>query len=175
MDRIVVVGTSCSGKTTLATELAARAGAPHIHLDALYWLSEWRPRPLEEFRELVGEAVSGDRWVADGNYGSARDLVWTRATAVVWLNYPFRIVMTRALRRTIGRVIRGEELFAGNRETVRKAFLSRDSILLWVLKTHGRNRREYRGLLDSDAFPGLTAIELRHPAETQRFLREWKS
>ncbi len=35
--RIVVVGTTGSGKTTLAAQLALIAGCPHIELDALHW------------------------------------------------------------------------------------------------------------------------------------------
>ena len=90
---------------------------------------------------MAGEAAAAERWVMDGNYSAVRDLVWGRATAVVWLNYPFRVVLWRCLSRTIRRAITREELFSGNRESFRMSFLSRDSIILWAITSHRRVRR----------------------------------
>ena len=87
--RVAVVGTSCAGKTTFAAALAAQLQVPHIELDALHWRAGWVPAPGEVFRQAVATAVAAERWVSDGNYGVVRDLVWGRATAVVWLDYPF--------------------------------------------------------------------------------------
>ncbi len=35
--RVVVIGTSGAGKTTMAREIAVRFGLPHIELDAINW------------------------------------------------------------------------------------------------------------------------------------------
>jgi len=79
-----------------------------------------------------------------GNYGQVRDLVWPAADTLIWLDLPFPLVMWRLVRRTLGRVLSGQDLWGtGNRETFRNAFLSRDSILLWAIKTHGRNRERF--------------------------------
>ncbi|MFB3098236.1 MAG: AAA family ATPase, partial [Dehalococcoidia bacterium] len=88
--RIVVVGSSCSGKTTLANSLSEKLGYSHIELDAIHWLPDWVPRPVEEFRKLTSVVIGEESWVVDGNYSSVRDLVWPRATTLVWLNHPFR-------------------------------------------------------------------------------------
>ena len=167
MERVVVVGTSCSGKTTLARQLSQGLGLPHIELDAIHWQSGWRPRPVGEVRRMVSAAAAAERWVMDGNYSAVRDIVWGRATAVVWLNYPFRVVLWRTLSRTTRRVITREELFSGNREGFRQSFLSRDSIILWAITSHWRVRREYRRILDSGDFPHLWVIELGSPAEAE--------
>ena len=167
MERVIVVGTSCSGKTTLARQLSRSLGVPHIELDAINWKPNWEARPAEEFWQLVREAVRGEKWVVDGNYSAVRDIVWGRGTTIVWLNYPFRVVLWRALYRTIKRVISREELFAGNRETFRQAFLSRDSIILWVITTYHRRRRAYNQILNEGAFPNLRVIELRKPAQAE--------
>ena len=167
MERVVVVGTSCSGKTTLARHLAQVLGSPHVELDGIHWMSCWRERPVDEVRRLAGEAAAADRWVMDGNYRIVRDIVWGRATTVVWLNYPFRVVLWRAMSRTTRRVVTQEELFSGNREGFRQSFLSRDSIILWAITSYRRVRREYRRILDDEDFPHLRVIELRRPAEAE--------
>ncbi len=169
--RIVVVGSSCSGKTTLANSLSEKLGYPHIELDAIHWLPDWVQRPVEEFRKLTSVAIAEESWVVDGNYSSARDLVWPRATTLVWLNYPFRIVFLRALRRTISRAITRKELYSGNRETFAQAFFSRESILWWVITTFRRRRREYRAIFQRGDFPHLGVIELKRPADADRLLR----
>ena len=170
MQRVVVVGTSCSGKTTLARQLSRVLGAPHVELDGIHWMPGWQLRPVDEVRRMVGAAAAAERWVMDGNYSAVRDIVWGRATTVVWLNYPFRVVLWRALSRTTRRVITREELFSGNREGFRQSFLSRDSIILWAITSHGQIRRKYRRILDDGDFPHLRVIELRGPAEAEELV-----
>ena len=167
MERVVVVGTSCSGKTTLARRLSRALGSSHVELDAIHWKPEWQERPVDEVRQMASEAAAGERWVMDGNYSAVRDIVWGRATTVVWLNYPFRVVLWRALSRTTRRVITQEELFSGNREGFRQSFLSRDSIILWAISSHRRVRQDYRRILDGGDFPYLRVIELRGPSEAE--------
>ena len=129
MNRVVVIGTSCVGKTIFARSLAEALCCPHIELDALYWQPNWTPRPPEEFRKLVAQELSLGCWVTDGNYSVVRDLIWSRTTTVIWLNYGFPLVLWRALTRTVRRVLTQEDLFSANRESLRLAFFSRDSIL----------------------------------------------
>ncbi len=172
LSRVLVVGTSCAGKTTFSKRLAAALAAPHIELDALYWLPGWVPRERTEFRARVAEAITPDRWVIDGNYGTIRKLLWPRATAVVWLNYSFGRVAWRGLRRTVRRALTAEVLYSGNRETIRGSFFSRDSILVWILRSYGGRRRRYRALLSGDLYPNLGAIEFRRPSQAERFLRD---
>ena len=168
--RVVVIGTSCVGKTTFARSLARVLSFPHVELDALYWQPHWVPRPSEEFRKLVAQELSQGCWVTDGNYSVVRDLVWSRATIVIWLNYSFQIVLWRALTRTMRRVLTQEELFSANRESLRMAFFSRESILWWVLTTFHRRRKRYRRLFDMRTSPQLVYVELRKPTEAQNFL-----
>ncbi len=170
MARVVVVGCSGAGKSTFARQLAQLLGAPHVELDALYWLPNWVPRPTDEFCALVAPAVSQEHWVTDGNYSAVRDLVWSRATAVIWLNYGFPTVFGRVLRRTLRRTLTHEELYTGNRESLRRSFLSRDSILWWVITTYQRRRRQYRALFGQPATVSCAHVEFRRPSEARRFL-----
>ncbi len=83
-------------------------------------------------------------WVADGGYhGKLGDLVLERAELVVWLDPPLPTVLRRLGARTVRRVRSGEELWGGNRETWRGAFLSRDSLFVWALTTHRPRRARY--------------------------------
>lgn len=170
MARVVVIGTSCVGKTIFARSVAEALCCPHVELDALYWQPNWIPRPPDEFRELVAQELAQGCWVADGNYSVVRDLIWSRATTVIWLNYSFQIVLWRALTRTIRRVLTKEELFSGNRESLRMAFFSRDSILWWALTTFHRRRKQYRQLFDTRISLQPVYVELRNPSEAQHFL-----
>ena len=171
LQRVVVVGTSCSGKTALAGRVAGILGVPHIELDAIHWLPKWRERPTEEFRELTARAVAADLWVVDGNYSKVRDIVWARATCVIWLNYSFPMVIWRALSRTITRSVGGQVLFSGNKESLRMAFLSKESIIWWVISTYRRRRREYPVLFQKQEFRHLNIIEFRKQREADAFLR----
>ena len=170
MIRVVVIGTSCSGKTTFASQLADQLAITHTELDVLHWFPDWQMRPIEEFRSLVAEVVEQDRWVIDGNYGKVRDVVWPRATHLVWLNYPFRTVFSRALSRTLRRVVTGEELFAGNRESLSRALFNTESIVWWVLRTYKRRRREYPQLFQMPQNKHLEIIELKNQIEADRFI-----
>jgi adenylate kinase family enzyme/GNAT superfamily N-acetyltransferase len=169
--RIVVVGTSCCGKTVFARLLAQSLRCPCVELDELYWGPAWTPKPDGEFRRLVEAAASAPRWIADGNYGQVRDVLWTRATIIVWLNYSFPRVLLRALRRTLRRLATREELWHGNRESLQRSLLSRDSILLWVISTFHRRRNELAGLRASGKYPHLLWVELRRPKDAEPHLR----
>ena len=171
MRRVVVFGTTGSGKSWLAEKLAARHGLRLIELDKLYWGRDWMPAPLELFRHRVENEIRDGDWIVVGNYGQVRDLTWRAADTLIWLDLPFPLVMWRLLRRTIGRATRREELWGtGNRETFRNAFLSRQSILLWALKTHRRNRRRFGSECESLASE-KRVVRLKNPRDVERFVQ----
>ena len=92
MRRVSVVGSSGSGKSTVAARLAEQLGVPHTELDAINHQPNWTPLPHEEFRRRVTEITAGAQWVVDGNYSTVRDIVWDRADTVVWLDLPRGLV-----------------------------------------------------------------------------------
>jgi adenylate kinase family enzyme len=144
MRRVVVFGTTGSGKSRLAEKLAARSGLRVIELDALFWGRDWQPAPLELFRYRVENEIRDGNWIVVGNYGQVRDLTWRAADTLICLDLPLALVMWRLLRRTVWRTVTAENLWGtGNRESFIRSFLSRQSILLWALKTHHRNRRRF--------------------------------
>ncbi len=167
--RLLVLGTTGSGKTTLAATLAGRLGAPHIELDSLYWGPNWTPYPPEQFRADVAAAVAGERWVMDGNYSQVRDLVWPRAQTVIWLDFPLTVVYPRLLRRTLGRWLRREWLWQTNRERLRLQF-TRDSLFLWAWTSSRRRRVEYPRLFQQPEYAHLHILIFRSPRALARWL-----
>lgn len=170
LQRIVVIGTSGSGKTTFAAKIAPLLGVVPCDIDDLHWQPNWTETPKDEFHRRLQAAAAGERWVISGNYGAARDLVWPRATAIIWLNYSFATVFWRVLRRTVRRAITQEPVCNGNRESIRLSFFSRDSVLLWVITTFRRRREEYARLRAGSSYPHLEWIEFRRPRDAERFL-----
>ena len=170
LTRVVVVGVSCSGKSTFARRLADTLGVPCVELDALYWGPRWTPR--SEFRKDVIAAARKPRWVMDGNYSAVREIVWGRCTAIVWLDYSFARVFSRALRRTTRRIVTGERLYAGNRETIRGALLDPTGIPWWVLRTYWKRRREFPELLRRPEYAPAAVFRIKTPAAAAAFLSE---
>jgi len=170
MQRIHVVGTSGSGKTTMAYRLAQRLRVPHIEMDALFWGPDWTPVPEEVFRQRVVEALSGSAWVMDGNYSRVRTSIWERADTVIWLDYSLTVIMAQLVSRTLRRALKREELWSGNRESLSKSFFSRDSILLWALQTYRRHREQYPALFAQPEYAHLTVIRLGSPNTSAKWL-----
>jgi adenylate kinase family enzyme len=168
--RIVVVGTTGSGKTTLARRISERLDIPHVELDAIFWGPNWTPAPIEDFGRRIAQALGGQAWVADGNYSRVRDVVWGRADSVVWLDYALPVIMRQLVRRTFRRVVRQEELWNDNRERAWVQLFSRDSLFLWALQTYPRRRREYPLLFERPEYAHLAVVHLRSPRATRDWL-----
>jgi hypothetical protein len=99
-----------------------------------------------------------------------RDTIWRRSSAIVWLDYSFARVFSQALRRTARRIITRERLYAGNRETVRNALFDTDGIPWWVIRTHGKRRRDFPELFKCPEYGHAAVIQLDRPAAAEAFL-----
>ena len=168
MRRVAVIASaSGNGKTTVGRALAQRLGVPFVELDALHWGPNWTEASAKELRARVQPIVSSEAWVIDGVYrGKLGDLVLENADVVVWLDLPMRVWFPRLARRTLRRAVRREEFLNGNRETLRSALLSRDSLILYAVRSHRRRRRLY-----PEQLTRFTVVRLRSTAEVDDFLR----
>ena len=169
-DRVVLIGTTGAGKTTMAARIARALDMPHIEFDALRHGPNWTETPDDVFRERLRPELQGSRWVGDGNYSLARDIVWSKATMLVWLDYPIQVVLWRLFRRTLRRGILREQLWHGNTERLRWQFLSRQSLFLWALQTHWRRRRTIPPALAHPDYVHLHLVRLRSPKEACEWL-----
>ena len=168
--RIAVLGNTGSGKTTTARRIAQVLDVPFVELDALFWEANWTPAAADVFRGRVEAATAGDRWVVDGNYSIVRDILWPRATAIVWLDYPLTVSLWRILRRSVGRALRGTELWKGNRESLWRHFATRDSLFLLAVTSHRPRRARIEASLVHPAYGHLWLHRFRHPSQTRKWL-----
>jgi adenylate kinase family enzyme len=173
VQRISVVGNSGSGKTTVARELAAALGVPQLELDAIFHQPGWQPLEPEAFRQRVDAFTAGQAWVVDGNYSTVRDIVWSRADTVVWLDLPRSLVMRQVVRRTLRRTATRVELWNGNREPWSNLFRFKpeESIIAWAWTRHHTYREHYLAAQADPANGHLDFVRLRTPAEVAAFLR----
>lgn len=170
--RILVAGVSGSGKTTLSHRIAEAWDLRHVEIDALFHGPDWTPRP--EFLDDVRAFAAEERWVTEWQYTSkgTDEVLPPRAQLAVWLDYPYRVVRSRLIRRTLARGILRQELWNGNREKGPWNMLHRDpeqNILAWQTATLHKWAERFPAI--EAQFPHLTFVRLRHPRETERWLR----
>jgi adenylate kinase family enzyme len=170
--RMVVVGATGCGKSTLAERLARKLGLDFIELDALYWKPDWVGSSEGEFRARVEAATQTPDWALAGNYGVTRDIVWPRAEAAVWLDYPFFLVLGRLLRRIWVRWRTQELMWGTNRETfwVHFKLWSKDSLVNWLFQTYWRRKRTYPQFFARPEFAHLKVFHFKHPREMEAWL-----
>jgi predicted kinase len=170
--RILVLGRTGSGKTTLARELAAAIDVPHVELDALYFGPGFSTVPLPVLRERTTAAIAGERWVTDGNKSAVRDLVWPRADTVVWLDYPVAVSLWRLGKRALWRTsaLTTEASHSGDKAGVPKQMLSAAKGVLTALRSHRGQRRAYPRMFAEPQNRHLAVVRLRSPRATRRWL-----
>jgi adenylate kinase family enzyme len=167
MRRVAVIASaSGNGKTTMGRELAERMGVPFVELDALVHGPNWTEVPDDVLAARLAPVLASDRWVIDGTYRQKLgDRVLEAADVVVWLDLPIRVWLPRLVRRTGRRLIGREQIWNGNRESLRAAVWGRDSLLGYALRSHFARRREWPAELH--AFP---VVRLRTAAGVRAFL-----
>ena len=101
--RIAVIGRAGSGKSTAAVALGRAFDLPVVHLDQLYWTSDWQPVPADRFEAAQQAAIAAETWVIDGGYSTPPafgDRV-RRADLVVITEAPLVVCLYRVIRRAI--------------------------------------------------------------------------
>lgn len=173
--KINVVGSSGSGKSTLSQQLSHALGVPHIQLDQLFWRANWQGTPDDEFFAKLETALStaAEGWVLDGNFNRTRNIKWRDVDIIIWLDYGFGRVFRQSLSRAIGRIVSRKELWpgTGNRESFRKTFMSRDSILWWMLTNWRSNQRRYLADMIDARYRHIRIVRLTHPREADALVK----
>lgn len=171
-ERVLIAGVTGSGKTTLARRVAEMWDLRHVEIDGLFHGENWTPR--ESFIDDVRAFAAEDRWVTEWQYTSKGTdaILAPRAQLVIWLDYPYRVVRTRLLRRTIGRSILRTRMWNDNVEKPIWRMFSGDpeqNIIAWQTKTLHKWAERMPDVTGDH--PHLTIVRMRHPRQTERWLR----
>jgi adenylate kinase family enzyme len=166
---IHIIGTSGSGKTSLAHEIAKRLNIKHIELDALHWGPNWTEPPIDEFKDTVSIALQRPQWIVDGSYGKVRHMLWEKVDTVIWLDYSLPIILFRLFRRTIARTAFKKRLWNDNQESFSEQFFSRESLFLWTIQTYPRRKKQYPQWFKE--YPHITVIRLTKPSRARALLK----
>jgi adenylate kinase family enzyme len=172
--RVIVIGSSNSGKSTLAEWLAARIGARFIELDALNWEPNWVIAETEIFRERVRRAIACDSWVIAGNYSTQQGISWPLADTIIWLDLPLRTVLRRCVVRTCQRYRSQELLWGTNRENFWEHLMLWDqnkSLFTYTLVNHRSKRKRFQAEMRDPRWSHITFVRLRSTKEVE----EWKA
>ena len=87
MNRIVIIGNSGSGKTTMGHHLASEYEIPHLDLDSLAWERPAMRRPLEESVAMIHSFVDANsEWIVEGCYAGLVESILPFATELRFLN-----------------------------------------------------------------------------------------
>jgi adenylate kinase family enzyme len=85
--RVVIYGNAGSGKTTMAREVAAEFGVPHLCLDHIAWAAAGIRRPLREsLHELETFIAANPGWVIEGCYGDLLEAALPHCSELRFLN-----------------------------------------------------------------------------------------
>lgn len=173
MKKINVIGTSGSGKSKFSRMLAEKLGYPYLEMDAMFWKPNWKESTDEEFFAKLKVQLKQDNWVLDGNYNRTLAIKWAQLDTVIWVDYSFGRTLYQAVKRAFWRSLTKQELWAqtGNVESFRKSFFSKDSILLWTLKTYKKNKSCYEQMLSDPAYKHITFIRITSPKMAKEYIK----
>lgn len=169
MERILVSGSTGAGKSTLARAIAGRRAIPFHEMDTLAFAGPgWQEN--ENLAEDVSRISSGPCWIFDSlGYPPVRDMLWSRADTIVWLDYSRAVVMRRVLRRSAARTLLRRRIFGGNVETLASWFSS-DHPAWWAWTQFTARRAEIASRCANARFAPLDIIRLATPREARAWL-----
>jgi hypothetical protein len=137
-----------------------------VELDSLYFGPDFTTAPLSILRDRTRAAISGERWVTDGNKRAVRDLVWPRADTIVWLDYPLRVSLWRLAKRARRRTSALAAEATGARRLAPQVVAGASGVVT-ALRSHAGQRREYSRIFADPANQHLAVVRLRSPRATR--------
>jgi len=99
--RVMIVGGTGAGKTTVALVFGDITGLPVFHLDQVHYKPGWMERPLDKKIEMAKALEAKPRWIIEGGLSSTYANRCRRADTVIWLDLPVRTRLVRIVKRRV--------------------------------------------------------------------------
>lgn len=171
MQRVMIIGGSGSGKSTVAHRLGDITGLPVIHIDKIHWQPGWVERPEDERYQLICNAVAADRWIFDGNYSSTFELRAARADTIIFLDISTPRRIARVVWRTLSNLGRSRpDMTEECPEALNARFV--EFIVKWVAHYRTRGARAKAIALIDAARSRSTVHHLTSPRAVEQFLAD---
>lgn len=163
MRRILILGSSGSGKSTFANVLGDKLGMDVIHLDSYFWKPNWTEAPESEWNQTLIHLLRKESWIMDGNYSNSLKLRLEYADTVIFLDYNRLTCLYRCIKRYLKfRGTNRPELALGCNEKIDWDFF------LWIWKYP--NAVKPKILSGVQEHPSVNMIILRGRRNATKFL-----
>ena len=96
MNKIIVIGSPGSGKSTFARKLQQKTNLPLYYLDMLFHNADKSTVSKEEFDTKLQEIVESDSWIIDGNYQRTLPMRFEAAEQIFFFDLPLDVCLAGA-------------------------------------------------------------------------------
>ena len=170
MQRVAIIGSAGSGKSTFARQFGNIVDIPVFHLDVLHWNPGWIETPRDQFIAKQKAVIQKNQWIIDGNYSSTMDIRFKRVDTIIFLNFPRYICLWRAIKRNLHyRNVGREDMAPMCYERISYDFFK---FLKWIWDYPSRSRLKTINKLESLKHEKKIAI-FYSPFQVQSFLKQW--
>lgn len=165
MEKIVIIGSSGAGKTTLARNLGSILKIKVFHLDRVLWRRDWEKIARERRIDILEKLVMDRQWIIEGTYPLSSESVLKAADTIIFLDMPFLLCLKRVFKRHREKHGRRRDLPDGSTDKL-------DLHLIWkVLTFRFKDKGTFQQMLDNRK-PGQEVIQLYSSKEVKEFLAQ---
>jgi adenylate kinase family enzyme len=144
--RIIILGGSCLGKSTLANKISLFTGFTVYHLDALFLDSNWGKKNLVDLFEISNNILLKEDGIIEGNYTDVlfeKRIKW--ADLIIFIDVKTVTHLFRMIYRIINIKLGNDKRYGSPDGTESEFSLS---FLYWVLNWNKKQRRKVFSLLN---------------------------
>lgn len=166
-ERIMVLGPSNAGKSSLALALGEARDLPVVHLDQLAHLphTDWEPRPRDDFHKLHDLAIREERWVIEGNYSRLIPARLERATGALLITSNRWLRLARYTKRTLINASGRAGHLEGGKDRVKWQMID------WILFKTPNNAKKYARMIEAVPIPTIACGTI---GELKALYKEWR-